>query len=307
MGGSVSGGAGGAAGSAGATAGSPGQSFGSGIFMRSQSIRLEPAAGQTLTITDQIADQTGSNPTNIYNDPGAANLFILGGSGTVVLDAVNHFTGGISLHSGTLELGVQGAAGSGAITFRAVASATLEFASDAVPSNSLMNFAAGNTIEITGLTQTGFGCTGSTLTLNSAAGPVDLNIPGLSQGDFNVASVGGDTSITTTVSCFAEGTLIRTSGGEIPVEHLSVGQAVCCHFAGVANIIWLGRRRIDCRAHPRPAQVFPVRIRASAFAAGVPARDLWLSPDHAIYAGNALIPIKQLINAEPLKRSPRTW
>jgi hypothetical protein len=303
-GGSVSGGAGGAAGSDGATAGSPGQGFGSGIFTSGNSIRLEPAAGQTLTITDQIADQTGSDPTNIYNDPGTTNLFILGGSGTVVLDAANHFAGGISLETGTLELGVQGAAGSGTITFRAIPSATLAFASDAAPSNSIMNFAAGDTIEITGLTQTGFGYTGGTLTIDSAAGPVGLNIPGLSQNDFIVASAGGDTRITTTVSCFAAGTLIRTPDGEIPVEHLNVGQSVCCHFAGLANIVWLGHRRLDCRTHPRPAQVWPVRVRASAFAAGVPARDLWLSPDHAIYDGNVLIPIKQLINGRTIEQVP---
>ena len=84
-------------------------------------------------------------------------------------------------------------------------------------------------------------------------------------------------------ACFAAGTLIKTPSGEVPVEHLAVGDIVNAHFAGTAAVIWIGHRHIDCRRHPQPAKVRPVRISAHAFAPGMPARDLVLSPDHAVF------------------------
>jgi hypothetical protein len=59
---------------------------------------------------------------------------------------------------------------------------------------------------------------------------------------------------------------------------------------------WLGRRRLDCRRHPRPWDVLPVRIRQDAFVPGQPRRDLVLSPDHAVLVAGALIPVRYLVN-----------
>jgi hypothetical protein len=42
--------------------------------------------------------------------------------------------------------------------------------------------------------------------------------------------------------------------------------------------------------------VHPVRVRAGAFADGLPARDLLLSPDHAVFADGGLIPVRYLLN-----------
>ncbi len=51
-----------------------------------------------------------------------------------------------------------------------------------------------------------------------------------------------------------------------------------------------------CRHHPAPAKVLPVRVREDAFGPGLPRRDLFLSPDHAVFMERVLIPVKHLID-----------
>jgi hypothetical protein len=104
------------------------------------------------------------------------------------------------------------------------------------------------------------------------------------------------TLASTGIACFATGTRIATPDGAIAVEHLAVGDRVRSVFGGVVAVRWIGHRTLDCRRHPRPADVLPVRVRAGAFAPAVPLRDLVLSPDHAVYLNEWLIPIRYLIN-----------
>ena len=96
--------------------------------------------------------------------------------------------------------------------------------------------------------------------------------------------------------CFVAGTAIMTPAGPVPVEHLAPGDAVVTRFAGVARIRWTGRRRLAPGRHRDPEAAFPVRILRDAVADGVPVRDLLLSPDHAVFLGGVLIPVKYLLN-----------
>jgi hypothetical protein len=73
---------------------------------------------------------------------------------------------------------------------------------------------------------------------------------------------------------------------------------------GVAPVIWLGHRHVDRAHHPRPCDVWPVRIAAGTFGPGQPRRDLLLSPDHAIFINVVLIPVKYLINSDAIDRVP---
>jgi hypothetical protein len=57
-------------------------------------------------------------------------------------------------------------------------------------------------------------------------------------------------------------------------------------------IRWLGSRRIDFP----DAAAWPVRVRKDAFGPAAPARDLLLSPDHAIFVHGALVPARYLLN-----------
>jgi hypothetical protein len=47
-----------------------------------------------------------------------------------------------------------------------------------------------------------------------------------------------------------------------------------------------------------------VCVRAGAFAEGLPRRNLWLSPDHAVYTSDVLIPIKRLANGTSIEQVP---
>jgi hypothetical protein len=106
-----------------------------------------------------------------------------------------------------------------------------------------------------------------------------------------------DGTFTASLACFAAGTRLAVGDGETAVEHLREGGMVRLAGSGdLARVRWIGHRRIDLERHPDPDSVRPVRIRAGAFADGVPSRDLLLSPDHAVLCGGTLIPVRMLAN-----------
>jgi hypothetical protein len=116
-------------------------------------------------------------------------------------------------------------------------------------------------------------------------------------GNINVSTSGDKIHITYDVlPCFRLGTKIDTLGSKTNVERLQEGDKLVLTSGGVASVKWIGHRAIHCRRHPRPQEVRPVRIAAGAFGDELPIRDLFLSPDHAIYVDDVLIPIKHLIN-----------
>jgi hypothetical protein len=125
--------------------------------------------------------------------------------------------------------------------------------------------------------------------------------------DTSVSTVASGTTFMTTVSntdpnayspppCFAAGTMIRTPQGEVAVETLRVGDVVVTLTGGEEQVIWVGSRHVDIARHPQPETVRPIRIRANAFADGLPSRDILVSPDHSIHADDVLIPAKYLVN-----------
>jgi hypothetical protein len=96
--------------------------------------------------------------------------------------------------------------------------------------------------------------------------------------------------------CFAAGTRIATTRGEVPVESLRAGDEVRLARGGTAPVLWLGHRTVACSRHPRPWDVLPVRVVAHAFGPGQPRGDVLLSPDHAVFIDGVLVPIRYLLN-----------
>lgn len=104
---------GGAAGTAGTGAGAGG-AFGSGLFLQGNgTIGFQPAATQTQTISDVIADQTGSGGTGA--NAGSYGLAKTG-AGTLVLNGNNTFSGGVTINGGTVSAGHNNALGTGTFT-----------------------------------------------------------------------------------------------------------------------------------------------------------------------------------------------
>jgi hypothetical protein len=107
------------------------------------------------------------------------------------------------------------------------------------------------------------------------------------------------------IACYLRGTRILTAHGEVAVEDLTAGDPVITRPGVARPIRWIGYRTIDLSRHPRPELARPVRIAAHAVAEGVPARDLWVSPDHAIYLNGVLIAARQLCNGATITREQR--
>lgn len=108
------------------------------------------------------------------------------------------------------------------------------------------------------------------------------------------------------VPCFAEGTRLLTRRGEVAVEDLRPGDEAVTLLGGpLVPIAWIGRRRMSCASMAHPADAWPLRVRADAFAPGQPHSDVFLSPDHAVFADGVLVPVRYLENGTTIARLPR--
>lgn len=224
-------------------------------------------------------------------------------NGTIMDGTIAHVTGAGKVEVGT-ALGIGTGVG-GTVTFlNAIGTLTL---SDPGSSPVIAGFVKGDTIDVTGVTADaasyvpgGRGVGTLTLT-NSGTTVAALALAGNFTGQtfYTTESPAGVAMVTPTspAPCFAAGTRILTRGGEVAVERLQPGDEVATLMPeGFRRVRWLGHRTVRPASHLDPAEVRPIRIRAGAFADNVPHRDLLLSPDHAVFADGALIPVKHLVN-----------
>jgi hypothetical protein len=100
---------------------------------------------------------------------------------------------------------------------------------------------------------------------------------------------------TDTYTCFMAGTLVRTPEGEVAVETLKMGDLVTLAEGGAAPVSWLGRQTVSTTFADK-LRAMPIRIKANALGEGVPARDLLVSPDHALMVDGVLIQAGALVN-----------
>lgn len=96
--------------------------------------------------------------------------------------------------------------------------------------------------------------------------------------------------------CYCPGTAVLTEQGEIAVELLKIGDLLVTHSGSLRPIMWIGRRSYSGKFAAGNRDVLPVRIKQGALADCVPRRDLWVSPLHAMYLDEVLIPAVALVN-----------
>lgn len=149
-------------------------------------------------------------------------------------------------------------------------------------------------------------------TLSGSSGLSNLSItytgqlPTTNNATISVAGIPigtGTGNVTSSVTCFVSGTLIRTAGGDIAVEALKVGDLISTCSGEERPIKWLGHRTIDCCRHAGARSVWPIRVAKDAFGPAKPGHDLFVSPGHSICVAvldEVLIPAAALINGSTI-------
>ena len=291
--------------------------MGMGDFMNAGLLQVRNVTGlanATLQIVASTQSLINTGTINIDGDLGATR-----GSTAATFGGVNG-AGIIDLAFATLTF--NGNVGSAqTLDFRdAQGSLVLNLGSSSFAAT-IEGFRAGDSIDLGAITADGLSftpggpTTPGTLTISNAGSPVaTLNFAGSYQtADFTlgVNALAHEVLTSSVVPCFATGTCLLTGRGEIPVEALRVGDRLPTAVGRrLASVRWIGHRRVDCRRHPDPEAVLPVRVAAGAFGPGQPSRDLFLSRDHAIHAEGALIPVRHLLNGDSIAQVPTasvTW
>ncbi len=224
-----------------------------------------------------------------------------GGQFTISASTTLASTGLIQLGGGgTLDIAPATSAG---VTFNGVGLLLLDSPNDYT--GTLGGLVDDDVIQLTGQTITSAAITGTTLVAGlDGGGSIDIAVaPGFAGTQFLVqAGTDGNLDQLKVIPCFRAGTRILTERGAIAVEHIVEGDRVITASGRVRPVRWIGWRDVDCARHPHPERVRPYRVQAHAFGVGQPNCDLFLSPDHAIFADGVLIPIKHLDNGSTIRQ-----
>jgi len=263
-------------------------------------VAAEPSSGTVATGTLELAAGVGVGTISGFGShyTGFSNVIVDGGA--------NWSLGG-TLSARTITSGTTIVIPAPTVAFGAGASLTL--ANPGAMAGTITGFAVGDTLTLGGITDVTSALLGpnNLLTVSeSGGGAIALQLDPLqsfSGTNFGFTTGVGGTALV--APCFAAGTRLRTASGSVAVEHLLPGTMLASSFGGLVPTVWIGHRHVDCRRHPRPWDVWPVRVRAGAFAAEMPATDLWLSPDHAVHVDDVLIPVRYLVNGRTIVQEQR--
>lgn len=101
--------------------------------------------------------------------------------------------------------------------------------------------------------------------------------------------------------CFLAGTRILMRSGETRIEDIRIGDRIRTANCDAAVVKWIGRSVFRKSGRWWPENVMPIRVSRSAISDNVPHEDLYLSPGHALFLNDFLIPVRELLNGRSIK------
>jgi glycosyltransferase involved in cell wall biosynthesis len=255
-------------------------------------------AGETVIIAAGTASVASSSPVT---DNGT---IIVSGSGTGFLDTAPFIGNGtiVIADAGQVTFANTATASSGNVAFGG--NGTLTVDGTHYPTGTIGNFVAGDVINFGNLSYT----SGASVTTNGSIvtitdGETSFNVTITpANGTFHLTQDGAGTELTVT-PCFLAGTLILTDHGEVPVERLDIGDKVITRAGSAVPIKWLGRRRYR-QPFPPGADIIPILICKNALGPDLPKRDLIVSPLHAMFLDDVLVPAGLLVNGRSIRALP---
>jgi hypothetical protein len=156
---------------------------------------------------------------------------------------------------------------------------------------------------------------GDTITINGSfdvefVGHISGGIVVQRDGDYflyaNAEKLVGATfqvSVTPFPVCFLEGTQIAMPDGARAIETLAIGDLVTTADGTTRPVRWIGRQTIVA-VFADPLHAYPIRIARGALGGDLPVRDLFVSPDHAIFVDGLLVQASALVNGTTITRAP---
>jgi len=285
------------------------------------SLTVSGGVAKSDTVDGSLTVLAGGIASNTMIDSGASLTVSAGGIALAITinsgGSETVLAGGV-VASGLMIFGsgavldlLSGAVVSGGISFPSTGG-QLQIGGSAMPSSTISGFVPGDTFDLTSIAFDSSGManvgTGAVLQIAEGGNTYDLNLyPAQFYDFFHLASDGSSGTLVSesTTPCYCRGTLILTEAGELPIEDLAIGDRVVT-LSGVARpIVWIGRRSYARRFALGQGHILPVRIAAGALADGVPRRDLWISPNHALYLEAVLIEARDLVNGVSIVQAER--
>jgi hypothetical protein len=305
---------------------------GTGVYGNEANAIVVNEAGGTIKSTGGVGVQLKGTSATFENAgtviggssmfTGSSNDVYLGANtNRLILDAGAVFTGGNgdvvakSASANTLELKTGAAVGTvkglgtiyqnfQTVTIDSGAAWDIAGTKAGVDASTIQGFNSHDRLDLTDLTFN----SGDTATVNGsnqliiddAGGNVTIQMDSNVSGHlFTLVNDGNGHTFaeeTNYTPCYLRGTRIRTPKGQAAVEDLRIGDLIVTADGAVLPIKWIGRRSYrDWLAVGNP-EVQPIRFKAGSIADHVPARDLYVSPEHAMFLDGVLIPAHHLMN-----------